>query len=448
MKKLAAIFMSIIMAAGLSACSDDGGNTTETQSAVATTRSEVQSVNTDLIQEGKNLVVYFSASGNTKNAAEIIAAETNADMFELIPKEPYTTADLNYSDDGSRVVYEHDHEEARDIELESTTAPNWENYETVFIGYPIWWHIAAWPVDSFVKANDFSGKTVIPFCTSASSDLGESGTLLAEMAGTGNWLDGKRFSGGASEEDVHNWIESLGIIVSASVDETTAEVTEETTVSETETETETESETTTVEVTTAAETTVITTAAITTAATTTAAATTAATTSATTVTDPPANGGKTLIAYFSWSGNTVTMANTIADKTGGEMFEIVPVTPYPEEYTPCTEVALEERDSNARPKIKNLPASIEEYDTILIGYPIWWHTAPMIIGTFLENYDLTGVEVYPFTQSASMDEEQFEQSMEFVRGCAGNGNVHDGLFANAYDETAIEKYLKNNGLTN
>lgn len=91
------------------------------------------------------------------------------------------------------------------------------------------------------------------------------------------------------------------------------------------------------------------------------------------------------------------MANTIADKTGGELFEIVPVTPYPEEYTPCTEVALEERDSNARPAIKNLPASIEEYDTILIGYPIWWHTAPMIIGTFLENYDLTGIEVYPFT---------------------------------------------------
>lgn len=132
---------------------------------------------------------------------------------------------------------------------------------------------------------------------------------------------------------------------------------------------------------------------------------------------------------------------------GGERFEILPVTPYPEEYTPCTEVALEERDSNARPKIKDLPASIDEYDTILIGYPIWWHTAPMIIGTFLENYDLTGIEVYPFTQSASMDEEQFEQSMEFVRGCAGNGNVHNGLFANADDEAAIEEYLKNNGLT-
>lgn len=435
MKKLAAIFMSIIMAAGFSACSNDGGNTAETQSAATSARNEEQGANTDLIQEGKNLVVYFSASGNTERAANLIAAETNADTFELIPKEPYSSADLNYSDDSSRVVYEHDHEEARNIELESTTVENWESYETVFIGYPIWWHIAAWPVDSFVKANDFSGKTVIPFCTSASSDLGDSGKLLAEMTGTGNWLTGERFSSSVSEDDIHNWVDSLGITVSAAVDETAAEVTEETTVSETEAETESET-TTAAEVTTAApETTAATTAAITTAAT-------------TTVTEPPAQGGKTLIAYFSWSGNTVTMAQTIADKTGGELFEIVPMTPYPEEYTPCTEVALEERDSNARPEIKNLPASIEEYDTIFIGYPIWWHTAPMIIGTFLENYDLSGVEVYPFTQSASMDEEQFENSMEFVRECAGSGNVHDGLFSRASDEASIEEYLKNNNLIN
>lgn len=446
MKKIAAIFMSIIMVAGFSACSNDSGNTAETQSTATAARNEEKGANTDLIQEGKNLVVYFSASGNTKNVAELIAAETNADMFELIPKEPYGADDLNWSDDDSRVTYEHGHEEARDIELESTSVENWESYETVFVGYPIWWHIAAWSVDGFVKANDFSGKTVIPFCTSASSDLGESGELLAEMVGTGNWLDGKRFSSRASEEDVHSWIEGLGITVSAAAPETTSETTEATTVSET--ETETESETTNAEVTTAAETTAAITTAATTATTTAAAtaSTTATTTAAATVTTPPVQGGKTLIAYFSWSGNTVAMAQTIVGKTGGELFEIVPVTPYPTEYTPCTEVALEERDSNARPKIKNLPENINEYDTIFIGYPIWWHTAPMIIGTFLENYDLTGIEVYPFTQSASMDEEQFENSMEFVRGCAGKGSVHDGLFADAYDEEAIEKYLKDNGL--
>ena len=156
---------------------------------------------------------------------------------------------------------------------------------------------------------------------------------------------------------------------------------------------------------------------------------------------------KTLVVYFTWSSNTAGMAETIADLTGADTFEIVPVIAYPAEYTPCTEVALEERDNNARPAIQNLPASVSEYDNIIIGYPIWWHTAPMIIGTFLENYDLSGIDVYPFTQSASMNAEQFEQSMEFVRGCAGNATVHDGLFARPSDTAAITSYLEQNGLT-
>lgn len=159
------------------------------------------------------------------------------------------------------------------------------------------------------------------------------------------------------------------------------------------------------------------------------------------------NKGKTLVVYFSWSSNTETMANTIIERTGGDLFEIIPQNAYPEDYTECTEVALAERDANARPAIKDLPESIEGYDTVLIGYPIWWHTAPMIIGTFLENYDLTGVEVYPFTQSASMDVEQFENSMDFVSECAKNANVHDGLFVRASDTDGIISYLESNGLT-
>ena len=156
---------------------------------------------------------------------------------------------------------------------------------------------------------------------------------------------------------------------------------------------------------------------------------------------------RTLVVYFTWSSNTAGMAETIAELTDADTFEIVPVNPYPEEYTPCTEVALEERDNNARPAIQDLPDSVSEYDNILIGYPIWWHTAPMIIGTFLENYDLSGIDVYPFTQSASMDTEQFEQSMDFVRGCAENANVHDGLFARPSDTDTITSYLEQNRLT-
>ncbi len=165
--------------------------------------------------------------------------------------------------------------------------------------------------------------------------------------------------------------------------------------------------------------------------------------------EPGTNGEKTLIVYFSWSssGNTEKMANTIKEQTGGELYEIVPLNAYPTDYNECTEVALEERDNNSRPAIKDLPGSIEEYDRIFIGYPIWWHTAPMIIGTFLESYDLTGVDIYPFTQSASMNTEQFENSMEFVRQCAKGANVHDGLFASASNTEAISAYLTDNGLT-
>lgn len=159
--------------------------------------------------QGKTLVVYYSATGNTEEAANYIAAATGADTLELVPVEPYTDEDLNYNDDSSRVVYEHDNPDARDVELVESTVSDWESYDTVFIGYPIWWGIAAWPVEAFIEANDFTGKTVIPFCTSASSGLGESGELLAEAAGTGEWLEGIRFSSRVSEEDVQTWLEEL-----------------------------------------------------------------------------------------------------------------------------------------------------------------------------------------------------------------------------------------------
>ena len=160
---------------------------------------------------GKTLVVYYSATGNTEQAANYIAQVTGGDLFALEPVEPYTTEDLNYSNEDSRVSYEHENPDARQVELTASTVENWEEYDTIFLGYPIWWGIAAWPVDGFIEANDFTGKTVIPFCTSASSGLGESGQLLAEMAGTGNWLEGQRFSSGVSQEDIQAWVESLGL---------------------------------------------------------------------------------------------------------------------------------------------------------------------------------------------------------------------------------------------
>lgn len=160
-------------------------------------------------EAGKTLVVYYSATGNTKNVANYIATATDGDLFKLEPVEPYSDDDLNWTDDNSRVVREHDNPDERDVALVKSTVENWDEYDTIFIGYPIWWGIAAWPVDGFIEANDFTGKTVIPFATSSSSGLGESGKLLAQKAGTGDWQEGRRFRSGVSESDVTDWVESL-----------------------------------------------------------------------------------------------------------------------------------------------------------------------------------------------------------------------------------------------
>ena len=157
------------------------------------------------------LVAYFSATGNTARVADAIAEATGGDLFELTPAEPYTDEDLNWTDENSRVGYEYENPDARDTELTVYTPKNWDEYDVVFLGYPIWWYDAAWPVEGFVRENDFTGKTVIPFCTSSSSGIGESGTRLAGLAGTGDWLEGQRFRSGASDADVQAWIDSLGL---------------------------------------------------------------------------------------------------------------------------------------------------------------------------------------------------------------------------------------------
>lgn len=215
MKKLTALFLSLVLVFTFAACSNSADNQQETQSTVETQQTTDTSTEPagrdNTADNGKTLVVYFSASGNTESAAGYIAKAINGDLFELEPKDPYTDDDLNWRDESSRVNYEHDNESARNIELVSSTVDNWDEYDTVFIGYPIWWGIAAWPVNSFVKNNDFTGKTVVPFCTSTSSGFGESGELLKEMAGTGNWLDGERFQSGVSEKDVADWVNSLDI---------------------------------------------------------------------------------------------------------------------------------------------------------------------------------------------------------------------------------------------
>lgn len=219
MKKLIALLLSLMLVFSLAACGNNP-RAAETEPATSTpvseetqepeTSEETEAADTESTG-GKTLVVYYSASGNTENVSNVIAKTLGADLFELEPVEPYSNDDLNWTNDDSRVTREHENEDERDVELVSATVDNWSEYDTVFIGYPIWWGIAAWPVDEFIETNDFTGKTVIPFATSASSGMGQSGELLAEMAGTGDWQEGQRFRSGASEDDIVAWVEGLGL---------------------------------------------------------------------------------------------------------------------------------------------------------------------------------------------------------------------------------------------
>ena len=225
MKKLTALLLSVVLVLGLAACGSankPASSTTQPETSVPTeqpTTEPSESSSTAPAESepetqpetGKTLVVYYSASGNTERVARDIAEAAGADLFEIVPTEVYTSDDLDWTNPDSRVSREHDDESLRDVPLTTTEVPDWDSYDTVFIGYPIWWGIAAWPVDTFVKNNDFTGKTVIPFATSSSSGMGQSGSLLADMAGTGEWQEGQRFSSGVSSDDVQSWVNGLGL---------------------------------------------------------------------------------------------------------------------------------------------------------------------------------------------------------------------------------------------
>ena len=197
MKKLTALLLSVVLVLGLAACGSankPASSTTQPETSAPTEQPATEPPESSSTapaesepetqpETGKTLVVYYSASGNTERVAKDIAEAAGADLFEIVPTEVYTSDDLDWTNPDSRVSREHDDESLRDVPLTTTEVPDWDSYDTVFIGYPIWWGIAAWPVDTFVKNNDFTGKTVIPFATSSSSGMGQSGSLLADMAG-------------------------------------------------------------------------------------------------------------------------------------------------------------------------------------------------------------------------------------------------------------------------
>ena len=159
----------------------------------------------DAASSASVVTVNGETEGRTGHLARLIQEETGGELFSI-------QTSVDYLGDGGRLVDYAAEEQDENARPELTShIDNLDQYDVVFVGYPVWWGIAAWPVDSFVEENDFTGKTVIPFCTSASSGLGESGELLKEKAGTGDWQEGMRFGSGVSEEDVRSWVSGLGL---------------------------------------------------------------------------------------------------------------------------------------------------------------------------------------------------------------------------------------------
>lgn len=218
MKKAIAILLSLVMILGLAACENSASQTeqpsTEKTSVESKTDTESSETNTENtanpdVQEHKILVACFSATGTTKGAAEHIANGLNADIYEIVPEEPYTDADLDYNDNNSRTTIEMNDPDARPAI--SGSVENMEQYDIVFIGYPIWWGEAPRIVNTFVESYDFSGKTIVPFCTSGGSGMGSSAENLEQLTNGAQWLSGERLSGSDSQDAVMEWVNGLDL---------------------------------------------------------------------------------------------------------------------------------------------------------------------------------------------------------------------------------------------
>lgn len=352
--------------------------------------SNIPDDNRPSLDEAINLVVYFSQPDNVDDSVVEINGETlgNTQYMAYVIQE---NTDANIFRIIPEVAYPIDHSELTDLAREEKadnarpaikgTIENFAQYENIFVGYPNWWGDMPMILYTFFESYDFSGKKIIPFNTHGGS--GFSGTIGAIRNLEPNATIENGLS--ISRDDIQMAEQQIiDWIVELGLSKPTPEQ------------------------------------------------------------------GKALIVYFSWStsGNTKRMANYIAQRTNGDVVEIIPVVQYPTVYSETTEVAQIEKDNNARPEILN-PLSAEvvaQYETIFVGYPIWWWSAPMIIGTFLESYEWSeNVNIYPFSQSASMNVSQFETSVEFVKSCAKGATVNDGLFARASNTDAIDTYLTSYG---
>ena len=297
------------------------------------------------------LVAYFSGTGTTRGVAQNIVAALGDDvavLHEITPEDPYTTADLDYTDPNSRSVQEQQDPDIRPAI--DGSVDNMEQYDTVFLGYPIWNNDAPRIIYTFLESEELSGKTIVPFCTSGGSDISNSVSNIRGLASDATWLDGRRCNSSDSTSTLASWANSLGLDFTPGTSEPDP------------------------------------------------------------VPDPeptpePEQGNRVLVAYFSATNNTEGVAEHISDALNADVYEIIPAVPYTSadlNYNDSSSRAtIEMNDPNARPEISGGVDNMEDYDIIFLGYPIWWGQAPRIISTFLESYDFDGKTIVPFSTSAS-----------------------------------------------
>ena len=220
MKKAIVILLSLTMILGLTACGNSASKTKQpsTEDTFVESKADTESAETSTnmentdnqdAQEHKILVAYFSATGTTKGVAEHIANGLNADIYEIVPEEAYTDADLDYNDNNSRTTIEMNDPDASPAI--SGSVENMEQYDIIFVGYPIWWGEAPRIVSTFMESYDFSGKTIVPFCTSGGSGIGSSASNLERLTSGATWLDGRRLNGSDSHDTVMEWVNSLDL---------------------------------------------------------------------------------------------------------------------------------------------------------------------------------------------------------------------------------------------
>lgn len=337
------------------------------------------------------LIVYFSQTGTTKAVAQRLQKLTGGDLLRIREKNKYTS-------DYDKLTALAQRELKRNARPQVTTeARNMKSYDTVYVGYPIWWHSTPRVVNTFLEKYSMRGKTVIPFCTSGGSDIRESLSALRKSCRGATFKTGYTAETGSTAE-IRGWLREIGELRSTTP-VNPAPAPEPTPAPEPEPSPEPEP------------------------------------------TPNPSDESKLLVAYFSWSGTSQRIAQTIINQTGADAFRIERETPYSTDYNETAYGdAKTEADTNARPPIKAPLAPVAQYDKIVLCYPIWWHTAPMTVGTFLERYDLSGKQIYPVSQSASMDRSQYTQSVDFVRSCAKGASVDSGIFSK--DQAAIQAYIE------